>query len=57
MYLCLWAKLHFTFNERAMRIKSKPLADISIFQAMEESMLAFRKIRRLKPLEEKQFCG
>lgn len=51
----LMAKLHFTFLERAMRIKSKPLADISIFQAMEESMLAFRKIRRLKPLEENNF--
>ena len=38
-----------------MRIKSKPLPDISIFQAMEESMLSFRKIRRLKPLEDNNF--
>ncbi len=51
----LMAKLHFTFNERAMRIKSKPFGDISIFQAMEESMLSFRKIRRLRPLEDNNF--
>ncbi len=51
----LTAKLHFTFNEAAMRIKSKPLPEISIFQAMEESMLSFRKIRRLKPLEDNNF--
>lgn len=51
----LMAKLHFTFNERAMRIKSKPLEGVSIFQAMEESMLSFRKTRRLKPLEDNNF--
>lgn len=51
----LMAKLHLTFNERAMRIKSKPVDGISIFQAMEESMLSFRKIRRLRPLEDNNF--
>ncbi|MGB1296612.1 MAG: ABC transporter permease [Flavobacteriales bacterium] len=51
----LLAKQHFVFNERSMRIKSKSIEGIPIPQAMEESMLSFRKIRRLKPLEENNF--
>ncbi|MGB1218319.1 MAG: ABC transporter permease [Flavobacteriales bacterium] len=51
----LIAKTNFRFSESSLRIKSKPHSHIAINQAIEESTLHFRNIRKRRPMEENNF--